>query len=118
MDAFTVKFFPKYLLMVFAFAGDSTITSDLAMLLFTPLPSPRRGPGKQCVSFSLPLAIVSLAGSLACFQMRQLQFPDAFAASCPYLLKKGGLQLDETLSNWKSPLSACPRGEEGPFWLW
>ena len=34
MDAFTVKFFPKYLLMVFAFAGDSTITSDLAMLLF------------------------------------------------------------------------------------
>jgi hypothetical protein len=34
MDAFTVKFFPKYLLMVFAFAGDSTITRDLAMLLF------------------------------------------------------------------------------------
>src|SRR5271165_3132964 len=30
-EAFTMKFFPRYLLIVFAFAGDSTITSDFAI---------------------------------------------------------------------------------------
>lgn len=36
MDALTIYFFPKYLLIVFAFAGDSTITSESATGLVPP----------------------------------------------------------------------------------
>jgi hypothetical protein len=35
-DASTVKSFPRYLLIVFAFAGDSTITSDLLIAFLKP----------------------------------------------------------------------------------
>ncbi len=33
MEALTLKFRPKYLLIVFAFAGDSTMTSDFPMVI-------------------------------------------------------------------------------------
>src|SRR5271154_2237454 len=35
-EASTVKSFPRYLLIVFAFAGDSTITSDLLIAFLKP----------------------------------------------------------------------------------
>src|SRR6266436_3328626 len=35
-DASTMKSFPRYLLIVFAFAGDSTITSDLLIAFLKP----------------------------------------------------------------------------------
>src|ERR1700761_7442980 len=35
-EASTVKSFPRYLLIVFAFAGDSTITSDLLISFLKP----------------------------------------------------------------------------------
>jgi len=41
-EALTVKFFPRYLPMVFALAGDSTMTSDFRRL---PLRSLVQGPG-------------------------------------------------------------------------
>src|ERR1039458_1807549 len=39
MQAFTVKSDPRYLLMVFALAGDSTITSDLLISAYEELPA-------------------------------------------------------------------------------
>src|SRR5207245_733698 len=42
IDATTLKSRPRYLLMVFAFAGDSTTTSDFAIELLLRTPYPRR----------------------------------------------------------------------------
>ncbi len=42
MEAFTVKSFPRYLLIVFALAGDSTITRFLATSLLSPVVLVRR----------------------------------------------------------------------------
>src|SRR5579863_701614 len=42
-DAFTTNCLPKYLLIVFAFAGDSTITSAFAISPLVPLQDPPDG---------------------------------------------------------------------------
>ncbi len=49
-----MKFFPRYLLIVFAFAGYSTMTSERAMLSFVTRIRLPEGTLGRPVSFSLP----------------------------------------------------------------
>src|SRR6202022_2620172 len=60
-EALTVYSRPKYLLIVFAFAGDSTITSERAMCLCNSVIFRRKGRPQGSVSFSLPYEDAEIA---------------------------------------------------------
>src|SRR5580704_1187214 len=59
MEAFTTKSLPRYLLIVLALAGDSTITSDLP----PGLPAPASGPTSASVRGGTRRAFLSAAGA-------------------------------------------------------
>src|SRR5215813_7053555 len=57
MDAFTWKSRPRYLLIVFALAGDSTMTRFLATLILTPLGPAYEERARQALHLPLQLQL-------------------------------------------------------------